>query len=135
MLGGSLRHMAKPHRQKHPIMIGVVLSLIAGGIIGGVDVLTMESVWPCAFALLGAAFMITWFVPTRWLSVACTLFLMVSLWHLYVRVPWWSHPQEKAPHEWAALLAAVPALGGAALASLTRQLQRKQALTAQQKQR
>jgi hypothetical protein len=103
----------------------VALSVLAGGVIGVVDVTTMPHPWPSVAALAVAAFLIALAYPSRWLAVATTLTFTVWMAHVWVRANWWWHPTECGPHDWTGVLAAVPSLAGATLAGLI-QLVRKQ---------
>lgn len=114
------------HRQwRHPFAAAFWPAFMVGAGIGAVDVLAMESPVPGVVALAIAGFVITWLVPSRWLVVATTLTACVWIAHLIVRAPWWNQGIEKDPHDWAGVLAALPSLGSALLASSIQFVRRK----------
>lgn len=103
--------------EKHSLLVTLLVTVPVGAAIGVVDVLYVAPVWPMLLAQFAAAFITVWFLPTRWISTAFSLSVMVWLAYFWVRSTWWDHPDELDPHDYAAAFAALSAFAGAIIAA------------------
>lgn len=104
-------------RRKHPMAPPLMCSAVLGGLIAFVDVRVLEELWPTLLALFISCFLVTWLWPSRWITVSFTHSIMMWLAFAWVRVPWWTHPDEVGAHDFSVGVVVVPALLGAVLAA------------------